>query len=315
MKKTPKPSFFATTEDNEAFVVWLNNKEHQLLQLRNELTQAHRIQFESAEYHDLTVEEIQKTVKSVSPIPNDINIVQWIHDLDGAIDNIHSLAESFNKPNNDITHPLIDGNVADNFIWSSQKTPNGTCIFRLIHQNLITINQYFDCSFVVSQKALPKSTVRFINYLIKGDNWNSNDLEVGYYKGNKNYTEEDYVNFYTAKTAGLGTFDNTVFIENLRKKYKGLRAAQRAVWRYEGVVSDYVGNDIEVDPMVAFCHYDLFSLGYRPRSHTMEGIGIPVKITNVPSGLEEQAVDMTLRLYNTYGTIMASYTDLMNEVY
>lgn len=309
----PHPTFFKTVEDNDSFLSSLREKQHLLTKLRDILREVHSSQFKGASFVPATVKDVEEMARKkglpLEKLPNNLEIILLLHDIEQAIYDIEQFILFYNVTIEGL-HILSYCGEADKFVWKATHNDEGKRCFRWLHDHLETINKFLPCSIEISEDGLPVETVEFIDYLIKGDNWTVGTNEVGFYKGRKQYTEEEYIGYYYSVFPNLLDTD----IEDLlRRHYKALRMIQRQAWRMGKGVCDYAGYELEVTPIEGIFNYGYCILTYIPKTQSLLGLGASVEITEIPDGLQEKAASMAMKLFDCYGTIYVDYSNLEKE--
>lgn len=313
MKSTPIPTqlFFNTNEDNDTFVASLNETLQLLMKIATVLNEAHVSQFKEERFIPLTAKETDLLFRKygihLDNLPRSFNIVQWLHDTERAISDISAIIQFYDVYKTDGFHILSVYGPADNFIWQHHTDFDGTHCLKWSHKDLETINLYLPCSIKVSTDILPSETIEFIEYLIKGEDYMSETLKIGLFKGDKRYTEEEYIEFYNS------SFPESIdedLEELLRRRYRTLRTLQRQEWRRGNGVCDYVGYEMGKAPISDFVNIGWCAFGFISKTQTLVGLGIDIEISDVPIELEKEALSRALTLFNSYGSIHVSYPDL-----
>lgn len=316
MKTIPTPTklFFNTKEDNDTFVASLNETLQLLMKIATALEEACARQFNGERVVPITAKGAGRLFRQhgihFDNLPRSFNSVQWLHDTKHAISGISAILQFYDVYKTDGIHILSTYGFADNFIWQHNTDLDGTNCFKWFHKDLVTINLYLPCSINVSTDILPPETIEFIKYLIKGEDYMTDNLKIGFFKGDKRYTEEDYIEFYNS------SFPESIdkdLEEMLRRRYRNRRALQRQEWRRGNGVCDYVGYELEKAPISGFVNMGWCAYGFIPKTQTLVGLEIDVKISDVPIGFERDALSMVLKLLKFYGSIHGSYSDIKRE--
>lgn len=308
----PHPTFFKTVEDNESFVASLKEKLQLLTRFMDILQKVHSMQFLGDYFIPATVQNIEymacKEGLHLGQIPNNVEVILLLHDTERAIYDIKQFIQFYNV-RIEGGHILSIYGDSDNFVWESYNDADGKRYFSWLHHHLKTINQFLPCSIDISSEILPTETTEFIDYLIKGYNCTDETLEVGFYRGCRHYTEEEYIDYYYSVFPNL----DTDIEDLLRRHYKSLRMIQRQAWHLGKGVCDYIGYELEVAPIEAIFNYGYCILTYIPKTHSLLGIGVDVEITEIPDGLQEKAAFMAMNLIDYYGTIYINHSNLKDE--